>query len=370
VLRLAGALWYFWELRSAYMSEGGKWLHDALALAEGEHGERGAVGEPSRSAHAEAAWRAKALYGAGRLQSEVTFDLKAARPLLEESLRLWRELGDRWWMAVALEPLGVLSIFEGDTQTARARLEEGVALAREAEDHWPLALCLIRLAGVIQRTDMARAHPLLEEGVAVARAVGDKQLLSLGLIALTAIYVMEGNLTAAAPVAEEALAAARATVGGLILILALPLLVFITCLQGDPAKARGYCFQLAALGRERGDQTVVMFAVMAFGLVASISGQPQRAVRLLAAFEAFNRVRGNNLNLSGGIVLMVFNRFLKIAQAQLDPATFEAAWTEGQHMTLEQALVFATEHGSEAAQLPEVGLGPGPASPSASFSSP
>jgi len=172
---------------------------------------------------------------------------------------------------------------------------------------------------------------------------------------------MEGNLAAAAPVAEEALAEAHATGGSLYLLLALPQLVFITCLQGDPAKARGYCFQLAALGRERGDQTAVMFAVIAFGLVASISGQPQRAVHLLAAFEAFHRERGVNLNLYGGVLLLAFNRFLEIAQAQLDPAIFAAAWTEGQHMTLQQAFALATESDSEAAQLPEAGRGPGSA---------
>jgi predicted ATPase/DNA-binding SARP family transcriptional activator len=360
-LRLAGALSYFWELRAVYMSEGHKWLHEALALSEGEQGGKGALGETAISARAEAACRAKALYGAGRLQGEATFDLKAARPLLEESLRVWRELGDKWWMAVALEPLGVLSTFEGDMQTARARYEEGVSLARAVEGHWPLALCLIRLAGLFQRTDVAGAHRLLEEGVPLARAVGDKQLLSLGLIALTSTYLMEGNLAAAAPIAEEALAEAHATGGSLYLLLALPQLVFITCLQGDPAKARGYCFQLAALGRERGDQTAVMFAVIAFGLVASISGQPQRAVRLLAAFEAFHRERGVNLNLYGGVLLLAFNRFLEIAQAQLDPAIFAAAWTEGQHMTLQQAFALATESESEAAQLPEAGRGPGSA---------
>src|SRR5262249_38086646 len=57
-LQLAGALSYFWLLRS-YFSEGQTWLEDALALAERERIERFAVPDT----RADKARRAKALYG-------------------------------------------------------------------------------------------------------------------------------------------------------------------------------------------------------------------------------------------------------------------------------------------------------------------
>ena len=91
--------------------------------------------------------------------------------MIEESLRLWRELGDKWRMAVALERVGFMLTMEGDLQTSRARLEEGVSLAREVEDQWPLALCLVRLATPLMYMDAAASHLIREEGVALARSM-------------------------------------------------------------------------------------------------------------------------------------------------------------------------------------------------------
>jgi hypothetical protein len=51
----------------------------------------------------------------------------------------------------------------------------------------------------------------------------------------------------------------------------------------------------------------------------------------------------------------VYWQNLDMARAQLDPATFETAWAEGQQMTVEQALALATEGESKDATLPESG---------------
>jgi hypothetical protein len=66
-------------------------------------------------------------------------NVKSARTVMEESLRLWRELGDKWWVSVALQLLGLMTVMGGDIQAAVARDEESVSLAREIEDPWPLA---------------------------------------------------------------------------------------------------------------------------------------------------------------------------------------------------------------------------------------
>jgi len=344
-LQLAGALYYFWELHG-YLSEGFKWLRDALALSEREQSKKVAAGKYTPT-HTEKAQRAKALYAAGRLYGDREFDLEVARTMIEESLHLWRELGDKWWIAATLESSGVIKIFQGNLQTAHDQFEEGVVLARQVEDRWPLVLCLGRLAAVVARTDVAAANPFMEEAVAVARSVGDKYLLGFVLLGLAGQYLVEGNLAEAEAVAKEALLEVQATGGGVYMLLTLYGLVVITCLQGDSTKARGYCLQLATLARESGNPLMTLFAGTSFGFMLSISGQPKRAVRLLAAFESQARQRGMQLNKMGGPMQMAHNRFLEIARAQLDPATFEAALAEGQQMTLEQALALATESESE-----------------------
>src|SRR5262249_10742430 len=318
-------------------------LEDALALAERERIERFAVPDT----RADKARRAKALYGVTWMHIG-TMGTATLRRELEESLRLWRELGDTWWMAVVSELLGLVMCGEGAFQAARARLEEGVSLARELEDPWPLALCLVRLGDSLTRTDVAAALRLLEEGVAVARRAGDKSVLSEGLRTLGSVYYVEGDLTAAAEVAEEALAEAHA-IGSLVnVLLALYELVVLACLRNDPAKAKGYCVEFWALGRERGSPLAFMFAPVAFGFVAIFSGRPRGGGRLWAAFEPFALQHGMKFNVEGEPFFMAYQQALEKAQAQLDPAAFEAAWVEGQQMTLEQALAFATENESEA----------------------
>jgi len=94
VLRLAGALGYFWEIRGD-AREGCKWLDEALALSEREREERPAAGEtPTR---VEIMQYAKTLYSAGRLHFVSTFDPHEGRTKIEESLRISRQIGKRIW---------------------------------------------------------------------------------------------------------------------------------------------------------------------------------------------------------------------------------------------------------------------------------
>ncbi len=347
-LRLAGALGYFWQLRGS-LSESIRWLEDALALAEREQSKKVVAGKYTPTP-VEIAQRAKALCVVGPFHL-FTMNAKRAHTLAEEGLRLWRELGDKWWTAVALASVGFILEFEGDFRTALARLEEGVAVAREIADPWLLAVCLIRLGDGLKVTGAAAARPILEEGVAVARRVGDKSVLSDGLRELGPVYYAEGDLTTAARVFEEARAEARAIGDVLHVFLALLQLVITSCLQNDPAKAKGYCLELWALGRETGALMAAGFALWAFGLAASFGGEPQRGVRLLAASE---EVLFHGVKLpEEDPTIRVLRQALENAQAQLGPAAFEAAWAEGQQMTTEQALALATEEESAHAQDPK-----------------
>jgi tetratricopeptide (TPR) repeat protein len=336
-LRLAGALSFFWEFRG-HFNEGQKWLDKALALAE-RH-KTGAAGDASDPARAEMAWRAKALYGAGRLHFAVRPEPDVSRMMVEESLRLWRELGDKWWMAVALEHVGFMLMGRSDIRTAQARLEEGVSLAREVTDRWPLALCLVRLASSFSFTDVAAAHRTRAEALAVARSVGDKSVLCQALTGMAGTYLAAGDLAAAASILEEARSEARAIGSVTHIYLSLFESVITACRQGDLTQARGDCFELLALARETAAPTVCMIAVFASGIVASFSDQPQRAVRLFAALESF---AGSHFSNTLMTLFVMSDQPLEKTRAQLDPAIFEAAWAEGQQMTMEQAMAFATE---------------------------
>ena len=342
-LELAGALGYFWLLRG-HFSESQRWLEDALALAEREPSKK-VVARKYVPTRTEKAQRAKVLYAAV-MPYLAAMNIKRARTVIEESLRLWRELGDKWWMAVALQLLGLIIGMDGDIQTAVAQDEDSVSLARQVQDPWPLAGSLIRLGDdlKVRGTDEAAARRFLEEGVVVARQAGDKMLLSEGLRELGSLYHAVGNLTAATPLIEEAIMEARAIGSILSMALSLCELVGISCLQNDPAKAKGYCLELWAIGKETGSPFAAAFALLAFGLAASFGGEPEKGVRLLVATDMLLRQRGVKLtSLEGSPLIKVYKQALEKAQAQLGSEAFQAAWSEGQQMTIAQALALATE---------------------------
>jgi hypothetical protein len=121
-------------------------------------------------------------------------------------------------------------------------------------------------------------------------------------------------------------------------------LVSISCLQDDQAMARRYCDELLALGQETGAGGAVIFALLAFGLAACFAGEADQGVRLLAATETILSQLGANLSATQNSPLVrLQNQALQKARAKLGPEAFEAAWAEGQQMTMNQALALATE---------------------------
>ena len=67
----------------------------------------------------------------------------AARALLEESLGIRRELGDRALTANTLNNLGILSFRQGEFGVARAFYEQSLASFREVGDRHGMAMTLL-----------------------------------------------------------------------------------------------------------------------------------------------------------------------------------------------------------------------------------
>jgi tetratricopeptide (TPR) repeat protein len=76
-------------------------------------------------------------------------DYPAARALLEESLAIRRELGDRHGIATSLSNLGYAALNQGDYPAARALYEESLAIRRELGDQFGILYSLEGLAAVV-----------------------------------------------------------------------------------------------------------------------------------------------------------------------------------------------------------------------------
>lgn len=181
-LRLGGALAQFWWLRG-HLSEGRSQLAALVVLP-------GAVA-PTLA-------RATAIAGLGMLALRHTdYDAgeqAAARAYLEESLAIYRALGDRGHTAVALRDLGHLDLELGNWAAARPPLEESLALERASGNRHGIARSLSDLGWLaLFEDDYARAQPLLEESLALFRQLGDIAYVSFSLFFLGHLACGQGD---------------------------------------------------------------------------------------------------------------------------------------------------------------------------------
>src|SRR3989442_6839849 len=75
-------------------------------------------------------------------------ELATVHSLLEESLPLFKTVGEKRGMICSLYLSGRLALSQGDALTARSLAEQGLALSREARDRWSIGQLLSLLVDV------------------------------------------------------------------------------------------------------------------------------------------------------------------------------------------------------------------------------
>jgi tetratricopeptide (TPR) repeat protein len=199
-LRIASALLWFWWIRS-HKNEGIDWLERGLSIDATERGEQHLT--PRR-----AMIRGKALNSSGFLIMW-TSDSGKAEAHLEESLALFQNLGyaGKQGMAHALLRLGQISTNDNRESDL---VEQSLALFREIGDKFGVAECLVHLAGNFQTNENFQL--LMEEYLAVSREIGDQDSIAGALEGLANFAYMENDYQRAITLYEESLAGFR-TVG-------------------------------------------------------------------------------------------------------------------------------------------------------------
>ena len=359
-MRLGTALERFWVIRG-HRSEGLAFLEQALA--------GGAKEVPM-------AVRAKALLAAARL-AFVQSNYTRGEALAQESLALFRELGDRWGIALSLDRLGMAAWRRGDFAAARVPLEEALALFRAIEDQgraaWSLftlgllntkqgeytractlfeesvtlftqlgnkrgmAAALTQLAGTlfISQTEPTRVDPLFQQGFALQQEVGDQEGIAVSSLLLGWVALQHGDMATAHTRVEEGLTLYRKMEHREGIAEALSLLGKVEAARGDYACARALYDESLAMAQEIGDQELLASGLARLARVVAVQGEPAWAVRLWGSAEALREAIGAPLP---PIERAGYDQAVAAVRDHLGEDAFVAAWAQGRTMTAEQAL--------------------------------
>src|SRR5712692_9243067 len=354
-LRLGTALWWFWYTQE-HRHEGWNELSRALERSEG-------VTVPLR---------ARALWATGSLAGSLGH-VERGEVLCQESVALFRGIGDIQGMGDATFHLAHVAFARWDLAAARSLFEESLVFLRETGDKTLTAWALGALALVVlYQGEYARVHPLAEQARAICREVGDTTGVTMSLMTLARAVFWQGELVRAQTLAEEGLASASETGSTSAEALALALHGEIALAQGETTTARllielshrrwqkvgnqGMLASTSALqakvlaveGDHRAARTMyeesllrglgivdIAPTVEGLAVVVAEQGETTWAVRLLAAAAA---LRDSLRTPLPPVYRADSERSVAAARAQLGEQAFAVAWAEGQSMTWEQAL--------------------------------
>src|SRR5712692_3897810 len=369
-LRLGGALGLFWYMRG-YLSEGCAWLEALLAQDCENVGETLPLAQQvSRDV------RARALNSVGMLAAEQGNYGRAAL-LVEESMALFQELGDKRGRAAALNVRGIVAKYQGDYGRAIALHEECLSLQRELGNKRGVAVALNNLAAISQEQgNYRRALELGEESLAIKRESGNKHGIAQSLVNLGDLARKQGDAARASLLAEESLQLFLEMEDTRGIALALNNLGEVVRDQGNYAQAAEALEKSLALYRELGNKWGIALALNNLGDVALELGELDKAEAIykesLALYRAENNTVGVIACLNGlagvaaaqgatvraarawgmadalrnavGVPISPverdnYERSLTAAHARLGEKAFASAWAEGRAMTSEQ--VFA-----------------------------
>jgi predicted ATPase/class 3 adenylate cyclase len=317
-LRLAGALYPFWEIRGQH-GEARAWLSRGLAL-------NGVVS---------AEWRAKALIGAGRATAW-EFDWPVAIELLEEAADLSRRLDDAEGVGRCLGFIGHARLFTGDSAGAAAVLNEGLDLARRTGDEGSVARALNNAAAAaLEELDFDRAREMYEEVGRIARADDRKLNLAMSAIQLGYVDTLGAEYGRAANHLEDGVRLFAEIGETTWTPLAQRYIGLLALLTGKIEEAE--CVLRSSLrdGREQAPAWQLVYWVEGLAAVAAVNGESVRASTLWGATDGlWQRFR---------LAILEESRQLRerFKEEISRSNSHQEAWAEGHAMTLDQAIAYA-----------------------------
>ena len=324
-LRLAGALYHFWERRD-HFQEGRYWLETA-----------GVDGGVSPSV-----W-AKALNGAGVLALSQG-DHGAAQRHLEQSLELQRQMGDTRGEAIVLNNLGNLRREQGQYAAAQTAHEHALRLWEDgAQDAtaWSYAGVMLSNLGLVAlyAGDLAQAQARFEAGLQKCRQSGNQMQAARTLSNLGIVAKSQQRHEQAQVYYEESLTMFRGLgANGKAAIVLLNLGGIVYEREGGAA-AWPLLVESLRLRQEAQDRAGIPIGLVAAAQVVKEQSQWEEAATIMGAAEVLRESDGVPLPPSES---EDYAEDVAIIRNTMGAKAFKAAWEQGRQMTMPQVILYVS----------------------------
>jgi DNA-binding CsgD family transcriptional regulator/tetratricopeptide (TPR) repeat protein len=380
-LRLAGALGWYWE-HQGHFAEGTQWLRDVLAQADRNDRSiiRGkalfALGELADelgdiyasasleesveifSERGEVRLHAYALLVLSRMKAHLSGSL--AREMAAQAADTLRALSDKWGIAYALEVMATIDTLLEDVGGAQVHDQESLALYKELGDKSYTATALQRLgAHALNMGDLPQARTYLDEAVALSQEIGHHFNLGLTLFINGVVHHQTGDYSLAEATFQQAVVifdilGDRGRAGALTRHAA-----YAACRLGRLERALALLNEAAVMLQGVGRVWHVALTTMAAGKIAATLGDWQLAARALAAPLA---VFSDGVNVTNAMPddIAEYNDLLAGVRANLTEEGF-ARLVGGAPLSLESALAEVSALMSAPHAAPEQHHTPAPA---------
>ncbi|HLK56012.1 MAG TPA: tetratricopeptide repeat protein, partial [Chthonomonadaceae bacterium] len=308
-------------------------------------------------------------------------DLDRAQELLGQSLDLYRDIGDTRGIAGVLGEIGYFAAWRGEHVYAQRLFEEKLALSRKLHDPIEIA------NGLWQLGNLARYHGAYEEAtrlynesLAIRRNSHDKRGIADSLSSLGVVAYDQGDYEQARVQQEESLTLRRQLGEKSNIAGSIERLAWIALAQGDHARARVLFEDSLATFRANRFKSGIASSQYGLGIMNYRTGQYTLAQKfledslalrkalqekkgileclegLVKIYQAQRRHREATLFLAAASTLRTTlnmiptsaerqeqENTIRVAKTALSSETFQATWTQGAMMTLEETLTSVLE---------------------------
>jgi hypothetical protein len=184
----------------------------------------------------------------------------------------------------------------------------------------------------------AAATPPLVEALRRFRELGDKEGVTWVLISLADMACYQRDEHQAVMLYQEILRLTRELGYTWGMAASLRRLGWLAQIHGDDAQAIAHYTESLALFRNLGAKAGIISCIASIAGVIGARGQWHAATRLLGAVDALLETIHARMNIPDQAA---YDQSVADVRAELDTASFEAAWAQGHALTMEQAIAEA-----------------------------